>query len=58
MNIFVGVEWTVEFTCQETLMDFLNKWQGCFPLRHAGSRVPKMSQVSDLENVLKPMGWN
>ena len=41
MNRFVGVEWTVEFTCQETLMDFLSKWQGFLLLRHAGSRVPK-----------------
>ena len=41
MNRFFGVEWTVEFTFKETLMNFLSRWQGCQPLRHAGSRVPK-----------------
>ena len=41
MNRFFGVEWTVELSFQETLMNFLRKWQGCLPLRHASSRVPK-----------------
>ena len=41
MNRLVGVEWNAKFTFQETLMNFLNKWQGCLPLRHAGSRGPK-----------------
>ena len=40
MNRFVEVEWTVEFFCQETLMNFLSNWQGYLPLRHAGSQVP------------------
>ena len=57
MNRFVGVEWTIEFSCQETLMNFLSKWQGLLPLRHAGSRLPK-NVSSDQENVLDSMGWN
>ena len=40
MNRFVGVEWTVEFIFQETLMYFLNIWEVYLPLRHAGSKAP------------------